>query len=285
MAATKRLIINADDLGLSPGINRGIIRAFKDGIVTSASLLPNANGIKDAETLLKENPDIGVGIHLTLVTGYPVSEPDRVPTLLDENGAFFPSYHQFLKKLLSIELREVKIEFEAQIGRALDMGIKPTHIDTHQHLHLLPQVADIVLELASKNKIDQVRCPGGKGGWGFYSIGVALLSSYLLKKIKGRGLSTTDHFAGFSFSGQMTKTDLIETLLGLKPGATELMVHPGIFVEEEIGHLGWEMNWEEELSALTSSEVKVVIDEQSIELVSYKDACPEACPEANEGTC
>jgi predicted glycoside hydrolase/deacetylase ChbG (UPF0249 family) len=266
MGATRRLLVNADDLGLVPGINRGIERAFQDGIVRSASLLVNAPGFADALTLVKRNPSLSVGVHLTLVGGDgPVSAPSKVPTLVDGKGRFPPSYGSFIARYAAVSSREVDRELSAQIERALAAGISPTHLDTHQHLHLLPMIADVVLSLAVRYAIGRVRCPRGVGG--IMGPPVAILAEMLRRKIERKGLSTCDHFAGFRRSGRLNQEALLEIVRGVKEGTTELMVHPGQGSSEAVSRYGWNMSWERELRALVSDEAHEAVKLGDIELI------------------
>jgi hopanoid biosynthesis associated protein HpnK len=267
---TKRLIVNADDLGLTPGINRGVEKAFREGIVGSTSLLVNAPGFNDALSVIKDNPSLPVGIHLTLVGGDgPVTAPSRIPTLIDRGGRFFRSYGRFMMHYRRINFDEVRREFSAQIEKAMGAGIVPSHVDTHQHLHLLPRVADIVLDLCGQYRIAYVRCPRKRGG--VEGPGIAALSHSLKKKIEKRQLTTTDHFAGFPESGKMTQKDMLNIIHRLKKGTTELMVHPGLDSSEAVSRYGWAMNWENELAALISPEVRAAVSDYGVELIDCRD--------------
>jgi predicted glycoside hydrolase/deacetylase ChbG (UPF0249 family) len=266
MGATKRLLVNADDLGLVAGINRGIERAFREGIVRSASLLVNAPGFDDALGLVKKNPSLPVGVHLTLVGGDgPVSAPSTVPTLVDGRGRFPASYGSFIARYAAVARREVERELSAQIERALAAGISPTHLDSHQHLHLLPMIGDVVVSLARRYSIGRVRCPRGVGG--AMGPGVSLLAVRLRRKIERGGLAMCDHFAGFSRSGRLTQAALVEIIRGLGEGTTELMVHPGHDSSEAVSRYGWKMSWEEELSALVSGETREALRLGGVQLI------------------
>jgi predicted glycoside hydrolase/deacetylase ChbG (UPF0249 family) len=265
---TKRLLVNADDLGLSPGINRGIERAHREGIVRSASLLVNAPGFDDAVRVIRENPDLSVGIHLTLVGGDgPVMPPGTVPSLVDENGRFPASYPRFLARYPLVSTDEIRRELEAQIERARAAGVSPTHLDSHQHLHLLPRVASVVLGLAQAYRIGYIRRPE-KGG-GIVRPAVRALSFSLARKTAARGLSTSDHFAGFDCSGRLTMGRLLAIIGRIGPGTTELMVHPGTDAGEVRSRYGWKMSWEQELAALISPETREMIERRGIEIVGH----------------
>jgi predicted glycoside hydrolase/deacetylase ChbG (UPF0249 family) len=270
MAATRRLLVNADDLGLVPGINRGIERAFREGIVRSASLLVNGPGFDDALVVIGRNPSLAVGVHLTLVGGDgPVTEPRLVPSLVGRDGKFPLSYGSFIKRYAAVRTREVNRELSAQIERALKAGITPSHLDTHQHLHLLPGIADVVLSLAKRYSIRRVRCPRGAGG--VMGPPVAFMAVMLEKKIEREGLASCEHFAGFSHSGRLTEDALVAVIDDLAKGTTELMVHPGEDPSEAVTRYRWDMNWQQELSALVSVRAREAMERGGIELIGRLD--------------
>lgn len=139
-SAPKILIVNSDDFGLSHSINQGIVKCFKDGIVTSASILTNGKAFEEAVMLTKEN-HLNTGIHLTLTDGQPVSKSKYIPTLVDKNTYFPRSYVDFSLPYfrLKISSKDVETEFRAQIEKFLETGLKPTHVDGHQHIHMFPR--------------------------------------------------------------------------------------------------------------------------------------------------
>src|SRR4051812_12204640 len=145
-AAEIRLVVNADDFGLSAGISRGIVRAHREGIVTSTSLLGNCPDLDRARALLAEAPNLGVGVHLALVEGGPVADAARVPTLLAADGRFRSRGAEFIAAWTKrhIDAGDVEREFDAQIARVRDAGIKVDHLDTHHHLGFLPVVGRTV---------------------------------------------------------------------------------------------------------------------------------------------
>ncbi len=267
---TRRLLVNADDLGLVDGVNRGIEQAFREGIVRSASLLVNAPGFDDALALIRRNPSLSIGVHLTLVGGdEPVSVRSTVPTLVDDEGRFPRSYGTFVARYAAAKSREIERELSAQVERVLAAGIFPVHLDTHQHLHLLPGIADIVIALARRYSIGRVRCPRGAGG--IMGPPVAVLAHTLGRKIERSGLEKCDHFEGFSRSGRLSQEALLGILGGLKGGTTELMVHPGQDPSQAVSRYGWDMSWQQELSALVSGPTRDAVRLGGIELIGRLD--------------
>lgn len=162
----KKLIVNADDFGLHPAINAGIIKGCRDGFITSTSLMCSGAAFDDAVLQAKATPALGVGIHLTLVGGgKPLLQARQLRTLVDEDGLLPADYTVFAKRWYAgrIKKAEVVSELQAQLERGLSCGLEITHVDSHQHLHVLPGIADIVLDLCSAFGIKKIRIP--QEGW------------------------------------------------------------------------------------------------------------------------
>ena len=157
----KKLIINADDFGRHQSINNAIIQGHVSGCITSASIMPGGNAFQDAVDKAIEHPQLGIGIHLTLIGEKPVMNPSEIPTLVDDKGYLLKEYPQFLNRFLrgEINLSEVRAELSAQIDKVVASGVRITHIDSHQHLHVLPGIIDIVLDIAEKHNIKSLRIP------------------------------------------------------------------------------------------------------------------------------
>ena len=142
-----RLIVNADDFGISKAINLGIIEAYNEGIVKSTTLMCNMEAVDHAIELANENPGIGVGIHFVLTTGKPLAQ--GVESLVDEEGNFLKS-EGIEEKAKKDDIRK---ELECQFNKFLSYGIRPTHIDTHHHVHRIKKVFEVVKEIAIKNNL------------------------------------------------------------------------------------------------------------------------------------
>ena len=147
----KRLIVNADEFGLTEGVNKGIIEAHSEGILSSASAIVNMWALDEAMALATKNPRLGVGVHLNLTAGKPLLPIDKVRSLVDDNG-FFLKRPALVKRILfqSISLEEVKEEFFAQIGKLESYGISPTHLDFHQNVLFLPRLFNVALFVAKE---------------------------------------------------------------------------------------------------------------------------------------
>ncbi len=278
-------IVNGDDFGLSPGINRGIVEAYQKGILTSASLMATGEAFEEAVVLVRENPGLSVGVHLTLVEGAPLIPSEKIPSLVTSDGRFFRSLGAFLARWLTGRIRREEIEREltAQVGKVLDHGIRIDKLDSHMHLHLLPGIFTIVLALAKRHRITGIRVPNERlPGWddiprilnGVKLVSLAVLSSSQRQRVKRAGLSCSDGFAGLAQSGGLTEEALARILGHLQSGVTEVMVHPG---HRDAVLDRWPQSRrydrEQELKALTSPQVRSLVEKLGITLISYREVC------------
>ncbi len=244
---SSRLIINADDFGLTPGVNRGIEELFHAGVLSSTTLMANAPAFEDAVTIAQRTPGLGVGCHIVLTDGKPLTESRHISTLLERDGKRFrSSLAAFACAALLGKLDEAEIEQEAtaQIMRLLDANIHPTHLDSHKHTHMFPAVLRPLLRVAERFKIRSIRNPFEQN-WSLHlGRGRALrrLQIHLLRLLKtsfyaqlqlreGRIL-TTRGALGVSATGDLEQTTLTGLLTQLPPGAWELVCHPGYYDED-----------------------------------------------------
>jgi hopanoid biosynthesis associated protein HpnK len=277
------LIVNGDDFGLSPGINRAIIEAHTAGIVTSASLMATGEAFEEAVMAAREHPELSVGLHLALIEGASVLAPERIPSLVGADGHFPPSLRAFLTgwALGQIRLAEIQREFEAQVEKALDYGVRIDKLDSHMHIHLLPGILQVVLAVARRYRIRWIRLTAARpfqgsnlgalvGMW--KQLVLAALSLLQARTVAGAGLLYPDRFAGLAESGRLTEKNLLRILQGLVPGVNEVMVHPGY--PETIPE-SWPQSRhyerERELTALLSPRIKDLIKTLGIKLINYRE--------------
>jgi hopanoid biosynthesis associated protein HpnK len=274
-----RLIVNADDFGLSEAINRGVIEAHEHGIVTATSLLATGAAFEDAIERARRTPTLDIGVHLALTGQRPVSEPRLVPSLVDAAGQFPADIFRFAARLLrgKVDPAELRRELEAQIRRMVDSGLPISHLDGHQHVQVLPVVAPIVAELARAHGIGAVRHPAERMRWYMLrdaGAGRRLIEHLLLNLACAQSplgaLRVTDAFVGFHFGGRLTETNLLTLLRHLpERGTVELMCHPGRDDPgSAYGH--WHYAWARELEALQSDRVRQFLDARGVRLVSYR---------------
>ncbi len=233
------VVINADDFGLCAGVNEGIIRAHREGILTSATLMANMPGFEQAVALARENPALGVGIHLNLMRGRPVSPPGKVPSLLAPSGLMLGSVYKFFRRLQTgrIVMAEIETELRAQIEKALAAGVALTHADSEKHLHSIPRVFEAVIKVIPEYGIKRVRsmnelCLSPHLAQAAKSWAIALSCRLMKKRLRESGIITVDRFYGICHSGRMTARRLEGILEGLPEGTAEVMVHPGYMTSE-----------------------------------------------------
>ncbi len=283
----KKLIINADDFGLSQSVNRGIIECFQKGIVRSATLMPNMPGFQDAVRLARENSGLGIGAHLNIYRGKPVLSPDKIPSLVDKKGMFLASF-ALMRRIYfgQVNPKEVEAELKAQIVKIKEAGITITHLDSEKHFHALPVVASVVANLAAYFNISRVRLPRERWSpkrvidllsFQFYKMQyLALRSNFLVAQFRKHSIKFIDNFYGILYSGKINLEEFLKLLERLGLGNSEIMVHPG-YVDEELEHLAHDLNnyllktREEELKILTHPLVQAKIQEQGIQLINYQD--------------
>jgi chitin disaccharide deacetylase len=263
-------VVNADDFGFARDVNRGIVEAHGNGILTATTLMANGREFSDAVRLAREHPSLDIGVHLVLVQGESV-----LP-----GGAALPATLSQLLAAVSLGRIRIYEELRAQVERIVDAGIRPSHLDTHKHTHLLPPVLDAVCRLAEEFDVRWVRRPidlplegTGRVPWGKRALsrGLGGLRGHFHRKLEQYGCRTTDHFAGFAFTGYLQEEQALEVLRGLPPGSTEFMCHPGFCTSELRGMpTRLKESREAELRALTSPAVRDALEAASIELVSYR---------------
>ncbi|MBT8421088.1 MAG: ChbG/HpnK family deacetylase [Gammaproteobacteria bacterium] len=242
---TSAIVVNADDLGVSRGATLGVIRAHLDGVVTSASLAPTGADYRYAmETVSRDCPGLGLGLHFTLSVGKPISPPADVPLLVNERGYFRWEFVSLFRaigwKRQGNLLAQIEIELEAQLQRLRSDGIAPDHINSERHVHLIPGIFRKVIKAAKRHGIPFVRA-GRDIGFRqarFRHYRPVIFQGGFIKFLLLQGLTgqnrletnqvrTCDHFASYLFTGRL---DLVlEDIMRHTPaGLTEIMVHPGM---------------------------------------------------------
>lgn len=278
----KKLIVNADDFGLHPLINEGIIKGYQEGFITSTSLMPSAPYWQEAVRLAQANPQLGIGVHLTLVGSVPpVCAPQGISSLLDDNGLFLPDYVAFAKRYYTgaIKRSELEAELRAQIERALDSGVNITHLDSHQHTHVLPGIYTLVLKLCCEYNIIRIRIP--KEGYTFtggYKTGVGRLigrsglsfcAALAQQQADSLGVRHPQHFFGMLAGGHLNARLIANILRSLPEGVSEIMTHPGLD-SAALGKLfSWQYHWQDELAAYLDHDNQQLLQELGIEPVSF----------------
>ncbi|MGE0129738.1 MAG: carbohydrate deacetylase [Blastocatellales bacterium] len=283
---TKRLIVNADDFGLTAGVNRAIIEAHTRGIITSATLMANMPAFDDAVRLAKDHPSLGVGLHFNITQGRPVADPSRLGGLLDERGEFLGTSAAIVPRLIAGRLRieEVVIELRAQLEKALCAGIKLTHVDSHKHTHALPKVCRAIARTINDYGVNAMRLPRER--WWFdprasslkligQSAGAFALSQLCRageSALRQTNVKTTDAFFGVTQTGFWSIRWLNGLIERLPCGASELMCHPG-YDDAELDGVKTRLraSRENELRLLTDPDVVAMLKESDVKLINFSD--------------
>ncbi len=293
----KNLIVNADDLGWTEGVNRGILEAFHHGIVTSTSLLANGAAFAGGVEAARSAPGLGVGVHLNLSDGPPVADRKIVPTLLNRNGEFAggPESLLFRRARGGLVLAEVEREWHAQIQKVRDAGIAPTHLDGHKHVHMLPGLFEIALRLAKRHDVGAIRVSleesslrvalssGAKQNaavvmkQGVQARGLKLLARDAREQAERAGISTADYFCGIAQTGELTREGLEQFVKSLPEGTTELVCHPG-YADAALRKTPTRLqdSRQTELQILTDTGIRNLVASLGIRLIDYGFVVQEA---------
>jgi chitin disaccharide deacetylase len=239
----KSLIINADDFGFTRDVNEGIVKAHREGVVTSTTLMATGDAFDDAVRLALETPTLDVGCHLVLVQGRSVLDGSGLPEtpvrLLFQRG-------------------DAYAELRAQIQKILAAGIRPTHLDSHKHTHLLPAVFRAVVRLAREFSIPYIRRP--------------LPSIDFYRRVaQASGVRMTDHLLGFRLTGTLTEDTLAAALERLPDGETEFLCHPGL-LGPELAQADTRLKESRvrELEALTSPRIRALLSAKGVRLGPFQ---------------
>lgn len=287
----RRLIVNGDDFGYTRGVNAGIVGAYRNGILTSTTLMASGDAFDDAVRLARENPSLGVGCHLVLVGGRAVAPPETIPSLAGPDGRLPSTLAALGARLALGRVRQADLETEmaAQIARIRAAGIPPTHVDTHKHTHLFPRVMEALARVASEFGIGAVRKPyenlrtllgrGAKNSRGRRQLPRSLAAAAAgigrgrFRRLAAAGaLRSPDFFCGIRWTGALSAATVLKILERLPEGTTEMMCHPGIH-DEELARARTRLKRQrqQELEALTAPEVVQAVKERGIRLISYRE--------------
>ena len=178
----KHLIVNADDFGLTENVNKGILDAHREGIVTSTTLLANGMAFETAVAASERFHRLGIGVHLNLTEGMPIADATLIRTLVDRGGRLYMTPVRLWAGIAAgqVSLSDIEFELRAQIKKVIRAGIRPTHLDGHKHVHVLPPVSEVVIRLAKEFRIPAVRCPveqNPAAAWPLRSHGLSRIST------------------------------------------------------------------------------------------------------------
>jgi predicted glycoside hydrolase/deacetylase ChbG (UPF0249 family) len=294
----RRLIVNADDFGLTAGVNRGIVEAQERGIVSSATLMANSQAFAEAATLARalaaHNARFSVGCHVVLLDGEPLLPAERVASLLQpgaQNGSrqFRVKLNNFVIASFRNQLNPTQIEAEAsaQFGRLQSAGVRPSHFDTHKHAHMFPAVLRPLLRAARECGVPAVRNPFGRvwplpmgellrmrALWRrFAELNVLRnFATRFRREVQAHGLRTTDGSLAVLVTGFLDLKLFTAMVDSIPEGTWEFVCHPG-YNDTDLDKVRTRLRESrvQELALLTSPEAKEVLQRRGIELITYHD--------------
>jgi len=274
-----RLIVNADDFGMAPGVNRAILELHAAEVLTSATLMARAAATEEAVKMALAMPTLGVGCHIVLVDGTPASEARNIPSLIDSaTGALYPTIGDFLKRLYTARIRtaEIQAEAAAQIALLQSYGLRLTHIDTHKHMHMFPLVLRPVLRAARAAGIRAIRNPFEP----LWSINATVAAPearraevLLLRRLESRfrrvvaqeGFVTTEGSIGVLATGTLELSVMHSLISAMPEGTFEFVSHPG-YRDETLARANTRLIESREIERNALVAIK---DYAGIELISF----------------
>ena len=281
-------MVNADDFGFTSGVNRAIIKAHADGIVTSATLMANGPAFCEAKELGEQSPKLSIGCHVVLIDGEPVLPPARVPSLT-QSGRFRDDLKTFAARALTGQLAttEIGAEATAQIRRVQAAGVCLSHFDTHKHTHIFPRVLRPLLLAAAECGVRAVRNPFGPRlplrlsellkrpnlwtRWAEMRV-LGAFAGKFRKAVQREGFVTPDGILGIEVTGTLDETLFAAIATSVPEGTWELVCHPGYNDSDlQSAHTRLRESREVELDVLTSPRAREILARQEVELISYRD--------------
>ena len=282
----RRLIINADDFGLTSGVNRAIVEAHTRGLVTSATLMATAEAFDEAVKLSYLNCDLEVGCHVVLIDGSPITDAKQVPSLINRNPHFRNSAAKLGLAAWAghIDPNHVTAEATSQISKLQSAGIPIAHLDTHKHVHMFPKVLQGILSAAQACGVRAIRNPfepvrfaqftgklGSRKRWLQVKM-LATLAADFRRSVETAGLATPDGSLGIVATGSLDEESFCDLIQNCPEGTWELVCHPG-YIDQGLDNIHTRLRQSRviELDLLTSTAARDLVKREGIELISYRD--------------
>ena len=282
----RRLIVNADDFGFTSGVNRAIVEAHTHGVVTSSTLMANGKAFAEATELITRTPNLSIGCHVVLIDGEPVLGSDQLPSLT-ASGYFRDGLKQFAARSVAGRMNpdEISAEATAQIRKIQSAGIVVSHIDTHKHTHVFPQILRPLLKAAADCGVRALRNPFGprfplRSGqllarpklWTRYAE-VQILRRFAGKfreSVKRAGFATPDGTLGIEVTGTLDETLFLAIARSIPDGTWEFVCHPG-YNDADLfaANTRLRASRETELQVLTLPSAREILAREVVELISY----------------
>ena len=275
---SKRLIVTADDFGLSEAVNEAVERAHRDGVLNAASLMVAAPAAADAVRRARAMPSLAVGLHVVVVEGPAVLPPPAIPDLVDAEG-WFPS-DQFRLGLRYFALprvrRQLAEEIRAQFAAFAATGLRLDHANAHKHMHLHPTVGRLVMEAGRAHGLRAIRVPAEPlaPASGLPERALLAWTRLLRRHARRAGLAVNDHCFGLRWSGAMTAERLLSLIDTLPDGVSEIYLHPAARRDERLAAVMPDYAHEQELAALLDPRVQTALRRHAVEVLGgYAALC------------
>lgn len=276
----KRLIINADDLGLSSAVTKAVERCYAASCVTGVSLMALGADFQGASSMLRRIKKTEVGAHLTLTGNF--SPCAKGKSLTGKNGIFLKDYASFAVRYFQgkIDPSDIYLELEAQMKKIKEAGLEITHLDSHEHIHVFPEVLRSTIRLAKEFGVPYIRLPFENISIIKKQFSVKDLLRYMAlrifipeakKNIRGMNICHNNAFWGHFHSGRMNDNILCFVIKNLKDGVNELALHPGVMAEELLNKSPWHKNAQVELDALLNGKWREILKSNQISLISHSE--------------
>lgn len=277
-----KVIFHGDDFGLTPGVNEGIIQSYREGLLTSTSLIASGEAAQEAISLAKDNPGLDMGVHLILCDEPPVLRPGDLSSMIS-SGACFPSRNHVLKVIVTgkIDYREVEAEWNAQVEKALNAGIRVSHLDSHQFVHLFPGLLAVFLKIVKKYDIPFVRGSSDDPAsleTGFTRLiqwaGLTLWTRSFVSRSLPSHVRVLPSVGFLAAGGRLNSDVLLKTLESLRSKksarAVEVILHPGIGDAHTFNKYShWGYDWKKDLDLLTDRTLKKDLALRGIRTTSF----------------
>ena len=277
----RRLIINADDFGLSESVNKGIVEAHTKGVLTSTTIMANMPAADQAVELAKNLPSLGLGVHLNLTAGKPLCQDNTVKLILDSQGYFALSPGKLaLASLVNGKVKTaIEAELTSQIQWLIDKGIKPTHLDSHKHIHSFPSIFPVVCRLAKRFSIPAIRYTFepkqlSRPPWPLTDRESRKRASLIrtmakINRFQNSAFFKTDALLGVNHVGKINTAFMRAVSLYNITSTAEVMTHPGYTYDLDANKTRLVKQREIEIEALCSEKTKQSFNEAGIKLINY----------------
>ncbi len=276
----KKIIHTCDDFGLHRSINQAVLETYRNEMLSGASIIPSGAEVENAISIAKQCKNLDIGLHFTLIEELPVSDPNTIPSLLNQKGRFFKNYKEFLLRLVlgKIKKEHIQLELENQIIFLKDHGIQIIYFDSHQHLHMFPIVFSKLLPVLNQYQISLIRSSNTP----YFSKNlkriVPLFSSFMFDAMKlyirKKGFITPDYFIGLFDSGSISVDKLLNWSSHFTDKTYEIGFHLGTSdqqLNKIYSHWKKPFSWEKEFNAINHPEYKACFEQNKITLTKYSD--------------